>query len=352
MRYINEIFTAPLGKAIDNRTLLPIFEMLISNLRLSSGQQDELLNFVRYNLVGERTRNMLLPDVTVHYSFKDRAAIFETGAEQAVNALANQIVAATHEKVKRFDALLCTTSTGNLMPGLSYRLAKTLGGLVDRNSMLIDLANVGCTGSLKALNVARSLDDSFKNILVLAVEIPSTLVDVKCSRQDVWQGHCTFGDGAAAMWVSTDPKLRSMALALEELHYCHEAAAGANLIRWDYHDYYRFAMEDNATFERDVRKYVTAALQDTAEGWRSEPRWAIHPAGISLLVRIGRKLGIPSDSLAPSVAHYRRHSNMSSASILHILKDVATQTPVMSAINLLTMGAGFNVIYGRVRKEA
>ena len=63
-----------------------------------------------------------------------------------------------------------------------------------------------------------------------------------------------------------------------------------------------------------------------------------------------RKLGIPGDAIQPSISHYREHSNMSSASIVHILDDVAAGTPVGSAINLLTMGAGFNVIYGRVRR--
>ena len=41
---------------------------------------------------------------------------------------------------------------------------------------------------------------------------------------------------------------------------------------------------------------------------------------------------------------------MSSASIVHVLKEIAAETPAGSAINLLTMGAGFNVIYGRVRR--
>jgi predicted naringenin-chalcone synthase len=68
-------------------------------------------------------------------------------------------------------------------------------------------------------------------------------------------------------------------------------------------------------------------------------------------MRISRGLGITSEALAASVDHYRRFSNMSSASVLHILKEVAAEAPVGSPIHLLTMGAGFNVIYGRLRKE-
>jgi predicted naringenin-chalcone synthase len=41
---------------------------------------------------------------------------------------------------------------------------------------------------------------------------------------------------------------------------------------------------------------------------------------------------------------------MSSASVLYVLKELAAATPIGSAINVLTMGAGFNVVYGRVRR--
>ena len=95
---------------------------------------------------------------------------------------------------------------------------------------------------------------------------------------------------------------------------------------------------------------VVEALAATEADWKEEPRWAIHPAGITLLVRISRKLGIPGAAIQPSIDHYREHSNMSSASIVHILNEVAAETPVGAAINLLTMGAGFNVLYGRVRR--
>jgi predicted naringenin-chalcone synthase len=80
--------------------------------------------------------------------------------------------------------------------------------------------------------------------------------------------------------------------------------------------------------------------------------WAIHPAGIALLVRLSRQLGLSAAAIQPSVQHYRRCSNMSSASIVFILKDAAAETPVGSAINLLMMGAGFSVVYGRLRREA
>jgi alkylresorcinol/alkylpyrone synthase len=227
-------------------------------------------------------------------------------------------------------------------------MARRLGRLVRPDTLMLDLANVGCTGSSKALKLAWSLDPAYRNVLLVAVELPTTLVDLSSAALDCWQGNCTFGDGAAAVWLSTDPERGR--LALEEIRTRHFFENGLDLIRWGYRDYYGFRLADHEAFDNEVRNFVTEALALTAADWKEEPRWAIHPAGVALLLRLARKLGIPPAAIQPSVAHYREHSNMSSVSVLYILEELAGQTPVGSAINLLTMGAGFDVIYGRVRR--
>ena len=296
-------------------------------------------------------RYMFAPNLEDAHDFASRAALFQAGVEQALDILTEQMRPSIAAAKIKFDAVLTTTSTGNLMPGISYRLARRVSAWLQPHVMLLDLGNVGCTGSSKALNLARALRESYENILIVAIELPTTLLDMTSARIDLWQGNCTFGDGAAALWVSNKKEQGDIALALEDLHYQPQAETGIDLIRWDYGRYYTFALAEEATFNCEVRDFVTQALQHTAAGWKHEPRWAIHPAGIALLVRIGRKLGISSEALQPSIEHYRKYSNMSSASIMHILKEVAATAPDHAAINLLTMGAGFNVIYGRVRKE-
>jgi len=348
MRSIREIYTTDLGELWTNERALQAFEGYIERLPLEDEERTKLRDFVRFQLVGERSRRSILEDWSALDNFETRARAFEGGAEKALDALAEQIAPAAESAGATFDALITTTATGNLMPGLSYRLAHRLGGIIPQNSMMVDLANVGCTGSIKALNLARSLDCSFKNVLIVSVEVPSTLADTGGTGFDLWQGNCTFGDGAAALWVSTEPQEGD--LAIEETRYWQRSDTGLDLIRWGYRDYYTFALADQKTFEQEVREHVAAALSETEGGWREEPRWAIHPAGILLLMKISRKIGIPSEAIQPSAAHYRQYSNMSSASILYILKDLAAAAPAGAAINLLTMGAGFNVLYGRVRR--
>lgn len=349
-RFIHRIFAPELGTAWDNERLLSVFEDLITGLEMGEEERTKLRDFVRFQLVGERSRRTVLGDWRSVVDFATRATAFEQGADAALDALAAEIGPAAEAAGVQFDAVLTTTATGNIMPGLSYRLAHRLPGLIRPDSLMIDLGNVGCTGSIKALNLANSLDAGYRNILLVAVEVPSTLSEVTSTALDAWQGNCTFGDGAAALWISSDPEQGDEALAVESVRYRQRSETGLGLIRWDYRSYYTFALADQKTFDQDVRAHVVETLAETESSWKEEPRWAIHPAGITLLVRISRKLGIPQEAIQPSVRHYRAFSNMSSASILHILKDVAADTPTGEAINLLTMGAGFNVIYGQVRR--
>ena len=85
-------------------------------------------------------------------------------------------------------------------------------------------------------------------------------------------------------------------------------------------------LADEANFEQAVKGFVTKALAQVERTHLEAPHWAIHPAGIVLLSRLRRKLGIPKAALAPAISHFEQYSNMSSAGILHILKAVAAKS--------------------------
>jgi predicted naringenin-chalcone synthase len=352
MKFINDIYLAPVGESWSNDRALVVFEEAIDQLTLDEESRKKLRSFVRFQMIGDRVRRSVVPGMksTSLPNFSSRAAAFERGAEDAISVLAAQIEQSAAGAGITFDAVITTTSTGNLMPGLSYRMAQRLGSLVRQNSLMIDLSNVGCTGGAKALKLACSLDLPSCNVLVVSVELPTTLIDMTSTVMDVWQGNCTFGDGAAALWISTNIEQGSLALSVDEIHDRQFADRGLNLIHWGYRDYYNFTLADQTQFETDVRLFVSEALKDLGVTWSETPRWAIHPAGITLLMRLSRELGITKESIQPAADHYREHSNMSSASLLFVLKRLAEQAPVGVPINLLTMGAGFNVIYGRTHR--
>ena len=351
-RIINAIFTASLGEKWSNQDLLPHYQAAIEVLPIEVEKKEAISEATKYFLMGQRERNGV-PNWLDLSGFDERADAFERLADKILDNLAEQIHASADQQKKAvvFDAVITTTSTGNLMPGLSYRLATKLGQRIRSDTTFLDLGNVGCTGSLKALNLADRLDDSFENILVISVEAPTTLINLKAKTVDIWQGNCTFGDGAAALWLSSTPNEDRASLKIDKIVYQQYAETGLDLIRWKYSDYYTFALANENTFNKEVQSHVFQALSRTQSDWQDSDYWAIHPAGIALLLRLSRKLGISRRALKPSAKHFEQFSNMSSASIIHILKQVSEDLPLGASCNLLTMGAGFNVIYGRVSKE-
>jgi predicted naringenin-chalcone synthase len=52
------------------------------------------------------------------------------------------------------------------------------------------------------------------------------------------------------------------------------------------------------------------------------PRWAVHPGGRSILDKVQQSLALGDDQLAPSREVLRRHGNMSSATVLFVLRDI------------------------------
>jgi len=198
------------------------------------------------------------------------------------------------------------------------------------------------------VNLARTLDPSMKNILIVAVEIPTTLIDVSGTTHDVWQGNCTFGDGAAALWIGTEP--REGGLAIEDIRYRQRVDTGLDLIRWAYRDYYTFALADQKTFDENVREIVSQTLSESGE--RLEGRAALgdppgrhHPAHEDRPQARHPHRGDPAldEPLSPLLQHEQRQRPA------HPQGARGGHAPG-AAINLVTMGAGFNVLYGRVRR--
>lgn len=58
------------------------------------------------------------------------------------------------------------------------------------------------------------------------------------------------------------------------------------------------------------------------------PHWAIHPGGRSILDKVQSRLGLADTQLVPARETLRNYGNMSSATVLFVLKYILGQEPV------------------------
>ena len=341
-RYIRAIYAPLVGIPFSNQEMLEAIAPRFEALEADDSEKTALFDFIRLLLIGHRTRyNQYGEGFLWMDTFSEHAEAFARALEESISAITDQIESAPPGRY--FDAVFGVCSEGLLLPGIAERAARRLGGLVARTATQMDIGNGGCTASVRAMQLVKNLAPEIRNVLILAIEPLSTLIDSKSTARSNWQGICTFGDGAAGVWISDEPG--EGALALGELSSWRGDAT--ELIRWDLGtDYYRFGIADLEQFEVQVRSEVLEAMTELRVEKDPGAAWAIHPAGIMLLLSLAKKLGLARAALEPSINHFRSCSNMSSVSILHILKNIIGCTKSGQPIRWLSMGAGFHVACG------
>jgi alkylresorcinol/alkylpyrone synthase len=340
-RYIRAIFAPRIGNCWSNQELLKAIAARFEQLPAPEEEKSALLDFVRLLLIGTRHRYCLRDDFFSVDTFPQRAAVFEGAIEMATSALVSEIQASNPEQ--HFDAVFGVSSEGQLLPGIAERAARKLGPLVSRSALHLDIGNGGCTASTRAIQLVSQLDPAIKNALIVVIEPTSVMADPKSLARSNWQGVCTFGDGCAAVWISNE----SGEGAVELGRMTSWRGEATDIIRWDWGEsYYRFGIADLEQFEVKVRREVLEAMAGLNLEKDPEAGWAIHPAGIMLLLSLAKKLGLSRSKLEPSIEHFRECSNMSSVSVLHILKRVINDAKPNQRVRWLAMGAGFHVATG------
>jgi len=340
-RYIRAIFTPTVGFRVSNQQLLDRIADWFEKFPTDDTEKESLFDFVRLLLIGHRTRYTQAEHFLWLDSFAEHASAFAKSIEESINAIAEGVEAAAPPLP--FDAAFGVSSEGLLLPGIAERAAKRLGKLAGRTATQMDFGNGGCTASVRAIQLVNSLGPEFRNVLILAMEPTSTLIDPKSTVRANWQGICTFGDGAAGVWISDEPGENSIELG----KLASWRGDAADLIRWDWgRDYYRFGIAELEQFEVQVRSQVLEAMTNLSIERCPDAAWAIHPAGIMLLLSLAKKLGLSRAALEPSLNHFRSFSNMSSVSILHILENLIRCAKAGQSIRWLSMGAGFHVACG------
>jgi predicted naringenin-chalcone synthase len=341
-RYIRAIYAPLVGVRLSNRELLDAITSWLEKLKVDDAEKIALFDFIRLLLIGHRHRyNQAGQEFLSIDGFAEHAATFARAVEESTSAIATEILAAPPEKP--FDAVFGVSSEGQLLPGIAERTAAKLPDLIGRTATQMDLGNGGCTASVRAIQLVKNLSADFRNALIVVMEPTSTLLDPKSTSRSNWQGICTFGDGCAAVWISDKPG--EGAVELGQLTSWRGDAI--ELIQWHWgNDYYRFGIAELDQFEVKVRSQVLEALKVLQLEKDSDAAWAIHPAGILLLLSLAKRLGLSKAALEPSLSHFKACSNMSSASILHILKDIIGCANPGQPIRWLSMGAGFHVACG------
>lgn len=213
--------------------------------------------------------------------------------------------------------LIVTSCTGLAAPGIDLLLVQRLGLNPSVERTVVGF--MGCYAAVNALKLARHVVRSEPVAVVLVVSIELCTLHLQQSA-DLEQllSFLVFGDGCAAAIVSSE----AQGLALDSFKALL-APESADEITWTIRD-----QGFDMVLSGGVPKSVGAALRtgrgvmlgNAAVG--DIDLWAVHPGGRSVLDAVESALGLDDAALATSRDVLRRNGNMSSATILFVMRDL------------------------------
>jgi predicted naringenin-chalcone synthase len=248
------------------------------------------------------------------------------------------------------DAIVCVTSTGFMVPGLSCLFIRELG--MKTSCRRIDVVGMGCNAGLNGLAAldgwARQHPGRY-GVLVCCEVNSAIYCDDDTARDGIVNS--LFADGAAAIVVRADPDGSDTAPGPRIIDFeSHMIPEEWGAMRFDWHDElacWRFFLG------RDI-PYVLGVHCETPVGImlkRNEVRrcdighWMIHTGGGAVIDAIKLKLGLTEHEVRHTRSVLRDFGNLSSGSFLFSYQRLAQEGAAISGDYglMMTMGPGAQI---------
>lgn len=248
--------------------------------------------------------------------------------------------------------LITVSCTGMSAPGLDLQLVKALGCAPSVYRTSVNF--MGCYAAVHALKMAKMICDSTpgSNVVIVAAEL-CTLHFQQAYSDDNAASSLLFADGAAAVLVSNKIKTAG-SLALQGF-YSHISFKGEADMAWQLGSN-GFLMTLSGyipqLISEDVRGLVDNALEHHGLTQGDIGYWCLHPGGKRILDLVGRQLGLAQDDLCYSREVLREYGNMSSPTVLFVLKNILDHKPAPgSRILGMAFGPGLTMETFIARQE-
>jgi predicted naringenin-chalcone synthase len=292
------------------------------------------------------TGDLLMPGT------KARNDIYAAEATKLYVEAARQAIAAT-PGIEASDVthVVTVSCTGFYAPGPDYMLVRELG--LGPAVQRYHLGFMGCYASIPALRNAAQLCAADPDAVVLVVSVELCTLHLRSSNDpDTIVASSLFADGAGAGIVTARPlEPGERALALDRFE-TRITPVGEGDMAWKIGDH-GFEMVLSNAVPSIIDDHITGALEplfapddDLAEALATDAagehvaHWAIHPGGRSILDKVESRLALAEAQLVPARETLRDFGNMSSVTVLFVLRNILDQAGSADGDRVAAMAFG------------
>ena len=266
-----------------------------------------------------------------------------TAAEIATEAARNCLQLLPELSPVQITHLITVSCTGMHAPGIDIELVEKLG--LNRNIERTCINFMGCYGAINALKVADYICRAEDNatVLVVCIEL-CTLHFQKENTLDNWVANSLFSDGAAAVIVEKSHQKNNHRSSLKlKTFYSEFVPEAHNEMGW-YVGNMGFEMKLTSKVSKMIKNHIapiTEKLLKKAElSLQDIGSFAVHPGGKKILEASEIALGIPEKANLFAYDTLRDYGNMSSATVLYVLKKTMEDSEAIKGGNILGFAFG------------
>lgn len=330
MSYILNISTAVPEHQITSEDFAQFYKQAFSDYQ--EPRFFKLLNYLskktkidsRYSCVPDYKGNEreLYTNGDLKQSIEKRMDIFKKKIVPLASKAIDQLFAESNILPTDITHLITVSCTGLMAPGLEFFIAEQYGLQHTEKSALNFL---GCYAALKAIKQAHYIAQSNPEacVLIVSAELCSLHFSPSTDEEDIIS-NLLFADGASALLLcGSKNKLSENKLVLQ----IDDIGTGfipntADLMSWNI---------SSSVFKMHLSPKVVNTLKNVMEetigGFLTHSSekidfWAIHPGGAKIVEAVQESLHLTDENVADSFEVLRNYGNMSSPTILFVLKSI------------------------------
>jgi len=239
--------------------------------------------------------------------------------------------------------LITVSCTGMSAPGLDLQVMELMD--LRKDIFRTSVNFMGCYAAVHALKLADTicLAEPSATVLVVSTEL-CTLHLQKDPTQDNLASGLLFGDGSAAMLITGDDH-PAKGLRLRSF-FSEVMPRGKKDMAWELSSTgFQMTLSGYVPdlIEEDIGRLVGRSLEKQGLTPGDLTHWCAHPGGRKILEAMEKSLALEKEKLAPSYKVLRDFGNMSSASIVFVLKEIMAHMKAGEKLMGVAFGPGLTM---------
>ncbi|MDV3351640.1 type III polyketide synthase [Leptolyngbyaceae cyanobacterium CCMR0082] len=274
-----------------------------------------------------------------------RNQLYQSYAPKIAESAASQAIQQARLNPTSITHLIIISCTGFSAPGLDVQLIQQLGLRADVDRTIIGF--MGCYAAFNGLKTAHAIcqSDPHARVLLVCVELCTLHFQPDDSLESVVI-NALFGDGAAAAIISA----QSDTEAVGKLAYVDGYSLLTNdtleLMSWTIGNtgfLMTLSPQVSQAIARYLPAYLTTLLDRNNLAESAIDFWAVHPGGRLILDQVHDLLQLAEGTLQSSYEVLRQYGNMSSGTILFVLKQILSQQTNLKNGIAMAFGPGLTI---------